>query len=75
MQPFGREPVAVENRPARTTAVASLDFLDGFGEGQVLFRFVRHLPVLRHDAADGTGLRAGVGQTLGEETAGHGAVP
>jgi hypothetical protein len=38
------------------------------------FRFVRHVPARRHDAARGTGLRAGVGQTLREETAGRGAV-
>ena len=40
----------------------------------LLFRFVRHLPVRRHGAACGTDLRAGVGQTSGEETAGHAAV-
>jgi hypothetical protein len=41
---------------------------------RTVFRFVRHLPVRRLDAAHGTGLRAGVGQTLGEETAARGAV-
>ena len=36
-----------------------------------VLRFVRHLPVRRHGAARGVGLRAGVGQTSGEETAGR----
>jgi hypothetical protein len=39
-----------------------------------LFRFVRHLPVRRHGAAHASGLRAGVGQSSGEETAGHATV-
>jgi hypothetical protein len=38
------------------------------------FRFVRHLPARCDDGGHDTGLRAGVGQTLGEETAGHAAV-
>jgi hypothetical protein len=38
------------------------------------FRFVRHLPVSRDRSARDLGLRAGVGQTSGEETAAHGAV-
>ena len=40
-----------------------------------VFRFVRHLPVRRYGAAHGAELRAGVGQTSGEETAGHATVP
>ena len=44
-------------------------------ERQVSFRFVRHLPEPRHAAVHATGLRAGVGQTLGEETAAHTAMP
>jgi len=43
-------------------------------DGRRLFRFVRYLPVHRPDAAHDSGLRAGVGQTLGEETAGQAAV-
>ena len=39
-----------------------------------LFRFVRHLPGRCHGAAHGTGRRAGVGQTSGEETAGRATV-
>jgi hypothetical protein len=37
-------------------------------------RFVRHLPAQRHGAARGADLRAGVGQTSGEETAGRATV-
>lgn len=39
-----------------------------------MFRFVRHLPARRYDAARGGDLRAGVGQTSGEETAAHATV-
>ena len=39
-----------------------------------LFRFVRHLPVRCHGAAHGADLRAGVGQTSGEETAARATV-
>ena len=39
-----------------------------------LFRFVRHLPARHYDAARGGDLRAGVGQTSGEETAAHATV-
>jgi hypothetical protein len=50
------------------------ELLDDFGERPLPFRFVRHLPVHRHEAAHCPGLRAGVVQTLKEETAGQGAV-
>ena len=43
-------------------------------QSPLLFRFVRHLPAQRQGAAHGSGLRAGVGQTSGEETAGRTAV-
>ena len=36
--------------------------------------FVRHLPEQRHAAVHATALRGGVGQTSGEETAGHATV-
>ena len=42
--------------------------------GLHMFRFVRHLPVGRLGAARGAYLRAGVGQTSGEETAGRATV-
>ncbi len=45
-----------------------------WSEWRLSFRFVRRLPARRHDVAHGTGVRAGVGQTLGEETAAHAAV-
>jgi len=39
------------------------------------FRFVRHLPARRDGAPNRTGLRAGVGQTSREETAGRAEGP
>ena len=56
----------------QANVLAALNFPS---RGPIPFRFVRHLPVRRYDAAHGTGLRAGVGQALGEATAGRGAVP
>ena len=75
MQSFSRDLLPGDGGHPRMTAVAVSGLLGGVSEGQVPFRFVRHLPVRCHHAAQGTGLRAGVGQTLGEETAGRGAVP
>lgn len=39
-----------------------------------VFRFVRHLPIAQRRSWQPSGLRAGVGQTSREETAGHAAV-
>ena len=44
MRPFGPEIVAIFNRPARTTAVASSHLLDGFGAGTSAIASLQRLP-------------------------------